>query len=238
MRDWWSENARYVIGGVVLGVAILISWNQWRDGIAQGQLEASTIYETVMNNVGDGDADSAGAAALELFSKHPDTEYASHARLAMARLYMDKGRDLDAANVLQDLIDSDGDSETGLIGRLRLAKVLLYQGKAEDVIALLEDHRDNAFAARYNELLGDAYVELGSYAEAETAYNAVISDPQSSGSTSSNLIQLKINDLPDPDDAAPVADTVVSDPAEETAEEAVDLAEDPQDDSDGAEAPE
>jgi predicted negative regulator of RcsB-dependent stress response len=244
MRAWWSENARYVIGGVVLGVAILFGWNQWRSGIAQAQLEASTMYEIVMTNVGDGDAVSAGAAALDLFSKHPDSEYASHARLAMARLYMDKGRDLDAANVLQDLIDADGDNETGLIGRLRLARVLLYQGKAEDVVALLADHRDNAFASRYNELLGDAYVELGSFAEAETAYNAAINDPQSSGSTSATLIQMKINDLPDPDDVAPAATTVISDPENNPdpiaapAEEAVDAAEDMQDDSGGSEAPE
>ena len=28
MRSWWQENGRYVIGGVMLGVAMLVGWNQ------------------------------------------------------------------------------------------------------------------------------------------------------------------------------------------------------------------
>lgn len=209
MRAWWSENGRYVIGGVVLGVAILLGWNQWRSGIVSAELEASAMYETVMTSVGEADADAAIAAAEQLFSEHPDTVYTSQGRLAIARLYMDKGRDLDAANVLQDLVAADGDSEIGLVGRLRLAKVLLYQEKPEDVIALLEDKRDNAFAARYNELLGDAYVALGSYAEAEAAYNAALNDPQGSRTLNTSLVQLKINDLPELTEAADAADSIV-----------------------------
>jgi predicted negative regulator of RcsB-dependent stress response len=196
MRTWWSENGRYVVGGVILGVAILFSWNQWKDGIADAQLEASTMYEEVMTGVGDENAEAAAAAAAELFESHPGTAYASQSRLAMARLYMDKGRDQDAVNVLQGLVDEAGGSEVGLVGRLRLARVLLYQDKAEDVIALLEDHRDNAFASRFNEVLGDAYVALGSYAEAEVAYTEAMTDPVGSRTVDTNLIQLKINDLP------------------------------------------
>jgi len=218
MRTWWSENGRYVIGGVVLGVTILFSWNQWNSSIAEAQLEASTMYEAVMSGVGDDDAEAASAAAEELFATHPDTTYAAQGRLAMARMYMDKGRDQDAADVLQGLVDMEGDSEIGLVGRLRLAKVLLYQDKADDVVALLEGHRDNAFSARYNELLGDAYVALGSFAEAETAYTEALSDPQGSRTLDTSLVQLKINDLPDADSVA------ASDPAMVTIDEANDSA--------------
>lgn len=200
MRAWWAENGRYVVGGVVLGVAILYGWNQWQSGIADAQLEASTMYEDVMTGVGDGNADAAGAAAAELFDSHPGTEYASQGRLAMARLYMDKGRDQDAVNVLQGLVDGAGDSEMGLVGRLRLARVLLYQDKAEEVVALLEDHRDNAFASRFNDVLGDAYVALGSYTEAQVAYTEAITDTAGARTVDTNLIQLKINDLPVLDD--------------------------------------
>lgn len=196
MRTWWAENGRYVVGGVVLGVAILFSWNQWQGGIAEAQLEASTMYEDVMTGVGEENAEAAAAAAAELFASHPGTAYAAQGRLAMARLYMDKGRDQDAANVLQGLVDEAGDSEVGLVGRLRLARVLLYQDKAEEVIALLEDYRDNAFASRFNEVLGDAYVALGSYTEAEVAYTAAMADTEGARTVDTNLIQLKINDLP------------------------------------------
>ena len=205
MRAWWAENGRYVVGGVVLGVAILFGWNQRQSGIADAQLEASTMYEDVMTGVGDGNAEASAAAAAELFESHPGTEYASQGRLAMARLYMDKGRDQDAVNVLQGLVDEAGDNEVGLVGRLRLAQVLLYQDKADEVVALLEDHRDNAFASRFNEILGDAYVALGSYAEADVVYNEAVTDVAGARTVDTNLIQLKINDLPLLDDAETAA---------------------------------
>jgi predicted negative regulator of RcsB-dependent stress response len=209
LRAWWSENGRYVIGGVVLGVAILFGWNQWQSSLSEAQIEASMMYEEVMSSVGAGDVEAAVAAAGELSGKHPDSAYTSQARLAMARLYMDKGRDQDAANVLRDLVEAAGDSEVGLIGRLRLAKILLYQDKAGDVVELLADHRDNAFAARFNEVLGDAYVALKSYTEAQAAYAAALTEDRGSQTIDSGLLQLKINDLPAASEVASISEATV-----------------------------
>jgi len=196
MRAWWQENGRYVIGGVVLGVAMLVGWNQWRGGMAENESAASALYEDVMEATSDGNLDAANAAATELFASYATTAYASQSRLAMARLYMDKGRDQDAADVLRVLVESDGDSEIQLVGRLRLAKVLLYQNKADEVVELLKDQGEHAFAARYSEVLGDAYAALGSYAEAEAAYTAALVDDPAVRTVDSALIQLKLNDLP------------------------------------------
>ena len=129
-----------------------------------------------MSATGVGNLDAASVAATELFADYAATIYAAQARLAMARLYMDKGRDQDAADVLRVLVESGGDNEIQLIGRLRLAKVLLYQDKAEEVVDLLQGQGEHAFAARYSEVLGDAYTALGSYAEAEAAYTVALDD--------------------------------------------------------------
>ena len=243
MRTWWAENGRYVIGGVALGVAILYGWNSWRDGIASSELEASTMYEEIMTGVGEGDIDEAEVAATQLFATHADSVYAAQGRLAMARLYMDMGRDQDAAEVLQGLVDSDPGGEIGMIGRLRLARVLLYQDKAEDVIALLQGHLDNAFGPRYNEVLGDAYAATGAYDDALTAYMAALSDGRSPAVVDNELIQLKINDLPAEDQvdatnveveggieiAAPDASAPIPEAADDQAERTVeDAAVDPE----------
>ena len=202
MRSWWQENGRYVIGGVMLGVAMLVGWNQWRGGIAETETAASALYEDVMSATAVGNLDAASAAATELFADYAATIYAAQARLAMARLYMDKGRDQDAADVLRVLVESGGDNEIQLIGRLRLAKVLLYQDKAEEVVDLLQGQGEHAFAARYSEVLGDAFTALGSYAEAEAAYTAALIDDPAVRTVDSALIQLKINDLPAPTEVA------------------------------------
>jgi tetratricopeptide (TPR) repeat protein len=79
---------------------------------------------------------------------------------------------------------------------LRLARVLLYQDKAEAVVELLRDQGEHAFAARYSEVLGDAYTALGSYPEAQAAYTAALADDPAVRTVDSGLIQLKLNDLP------------------------------------------
>jgi len=202
MRAWWSENGRFVITGVVLGVAIIVGWNQWRSSIETAQIEASNLFEEVMVAVGGGDSAAAEFAAENLFVNYDQTVYPDQARLALARLYMDKGRDQDAADILNELIVAGDESEIQLVGRLRLAKVKLYQNKPDEVVELLKDRGESAFAARYSEVLGDAYTARGNFAEAQTAYLAALSENPALQTVDNTLVQLKLNDLPDLDELA------------------------------------
>lgn len=197
IRAWWTENGRFVIAGVILGVAAIVGWNQWQSRIEATQIGASNLYEEIMAAVGDGNAEAAEAAARDLYLNYERTVYPDQARLAMARLYMDKGRDQDAADTLRDVLASDKNEEIQMVARLRLAKILLYQDKPGEVIELLKDHLEGGFAARYNEILGDAYAAEGDYAEAQQAYQAALSESRNLRTIDNNLIQLKLNDLPD-----------------------------------------
>ncbi len=202
MRAWWSENGRFVITGVVLGVAIIVGWNQWQSSIETAQIEASNLFEEVMVAVGGGDSEVAEFAAENLFVNYDQTVYPDQARLALARLYMDKGRDQDAVDILSELIVAGHESEIQLVGRLRLAKVKLYQNKPDEVVDLLKDRSESAFAARYNEVLGDAYTAQGNFAEAQTAYLAALTENPALQTIDNTLVQLKLNDLPDLDELA------------------------------------
>ena len=53
-----------------------------------------------------------------------------------------------------------------------------------------------AFAAAYNEVLGDAYSDLGRIAEAQDAYQKILMDPSLQGSVDQQLVQWKSLDLP------------------------------------------
>ena len=220
MRAWWSENGRYVITGVVLGVAIIFGWNQWRSSNQTSRIEASNLFEEVMSAVGDGDTDTAEAAAGNIYDNHEQTVYPDQARLAMARLYMDKGRDQDAADVLRELIVVGDETEIQLVGRLRLAKVLLYQNKPDEVVEILKDRGESGFSARYSEVLGDAYAAQGNFAEAQTAYLAVLTENPAMRTVDNTLVQLKLNDLPDLDEMAGTAAAIEAALAEDEVAEA------------------
>jgi predicted negative regulator of RcsB-dependent stress response len=127
----------------------------------------------------------------------------------MARLYMDRGRDEDAASALRDIIDSDASSQVQAIGRLRLARVLLYQGKAQEVVDIFNAPPAEAFVARYNEVLGDAYVDLERYDDAADAYAIALSDNPQVPTVDVTLVQMKLNDLPE-EGAQPAVDETLS----------------------------
>lgn len=212
IRAWWSENGNYVIGGAILGIALLVGWTQWRTGISTSQLEASSLYESLMSDVGGGEMEAAESKATDLYDNYASTAYPAQARLAMARLYMDKGRDQDAADALNGLIESDASPAIRAIGRLRLAKVLLYQDKPDEVVQLLAEVPDSALRARYNDVLGDAYVALGQYDDAADAYAIALADNSQVSTIDRNLVQMKIDDLPGTD-----ADTEIAEVGEDDA---------------------
>ena len=196
MRAWWSENGRFVITGVVLGVAIIVGWNQWRSSLETAQIEASNLFEDIMTAVGSGDTEAAEVAASELYVDYERTVYPAQTRLAMARLYMDKGRDQDAADVLSELVAGNVSDEFKQVGRVRLAKIFLYQDKAAEAVVLLEGQESSAFAARNAEVLGDAYVALDRIADAREAYQLALAESGGGATVDQNFVQLKLLDLP------------------------------------------
>ncbi len=194
MRAWWSDFGWYVIGGVALGAIILFGINYYQAQQTEAEVAASVLYDEITEHVTDGNLEAAEAAAAQIDSAHGSSSYAAQSKLAMARLYMDKNRDQDAADALNGLLSMRGFEHLKHIARARLAKILLYQGKPEEVLSLLEGKENDAFAARYAEEMGDAYVALGRYEEARASYQAALGEAQPT--VDQGLIQLKLLDLP------------------------------------------
>jgi predicted negative regulator of RcsB-dependent stress response len=196
IRSWWQDNGRYIISGIVLGVALLVGWNYWNRHQAGMQAEASALYESLVTDVADNEIEAAEATADELFGNYGDTVYAAQGRLAMAKLYMSAGRDQDAADELAALLAGNDGGELQMVARLRLARILLYQEKPQEVVDLLSGYGDSAFAARYMETLGDAYVALERFGDAREAYVTALADDPEAPTVDQALIRMKINDLP------------------------------------------
>ena len=120
----------------------------------------------------------------------------------MARLYMDENRDEDAANTLRSLIELDDVEELKQIARLRLAKVLLYQDKADEALQVVDELQTEAFAARFAEVRGDAYTQLQDFEAARAAYQDALAQPNAGQTIDQGYVRLKLMDLPPPAVAA------------------------------------
>ena len=206
LRAWWSDYGAWVIAGVVIAGLGLFGINYYQGQQRDAQLEASALYDELTDYVVDGDVEEAEAIVDQLEAEHADLAYTSQARLAMARLYMDRNRDQDAADTLRELMESNASQQFRDVARLRLSKVLLYQGKADEVVELLSDNDgESAFAARFSDALGDAYYELGDYDAARDAYSLALIEPAQAATVDQQFVTLKLIDLPastaDSDDA-------------------------------------
>ena len=218
MRAWWTEYGRYVIAGVVIAVGLLFGFNQYESSKLAAQVEASVLYESLTEHVADGDLDDAESVAEDLATNYANTAYAAQSNLAMAKLYMDKNRDQDAADVLNELLIMRGNIALKQVGRLRLARIFLYQDKAQEVVDLLADQDDEAFAALFAEVRGDAFAALGQVAAAGDEYRVALAD--TSQTINRGIVQMKLVDLPDVPAESVAPEPVVTEP-EEPAEAAV-----------------
>lgn len=197
LQAWWSDYGAWVIVGVALGGLALFGWNYYQGQQRDAQLSASALYDELTDYVVDGDVEEAQAIVGRLESEYADLAYTAQARLAMARLYMDRNRDQDAADILRALMDSSASQQFRDVARLRLSKVLLYQGKADEVVGLLADNDgESAFAARFSDTLGDAYYALGDYDAARDAYRLALIEPSQGATVDQQFVTLKLLDLP------------------------------------------
>ena len=80
LKEWWKENGRSVIAGVVIGVGTLIGWKGWGVYQEQQAMEASDLYNNMRSAILAQNLDSVVAQAQELKDNYTSTPYASWGR--------------------------------------------------------------------------------------------------------------------------------------------------------------
>ena len=75
------------------------------------------------------------------------------------------------------------------------------------------DEAGSAYTARFSEALGDASVLLGQFEEAADAYTIAAADDPDVPTVDRTLVQMKINDLPEPGKVAAVDETLEAEAA-------------------------
>lgn len=104
-----------------------------------------------------------------------DTE----SELWLVRLYRLTGETAKAETVLRDLLKQDPNDE-GVIEQA--AQLMLDHGRAQEAVTLLKTATERTPSGRLSDLLGDAYVQLHDFTDAEIAYGkAVDAEPEEPG---------------------------------------------------------
>ena len=197
IREWWKENRSYILTALIIVIGGITGNNAWKSSVIEKQLSASSLYESLAFEISENNLEAGEMIADQISEDYSDTVYYEKAKLAMAYFYMTQSRDEDAANSLRNILSKSSDSELSLIAEMRLAKIMLYQKKYQEVIDMLKGNIGHAFETKYSELLGDAYFGLEEFDKAEFAYMAALKNSVQAQIVDASLIQMKINDLPD-----------------------------------------
>jgi predicted negative regulator of RcsB-dependent stress response len=197
-----AENWVWVLGGIVLGAALIFGYRYYGGYRNERALRAAAQFGDMTSALGRDDRNKARQIGAGLIKDYPTSPYADQSQLVMARLYVDDGQLGDAIAPLTQVMNNSKDTELRHIARLRLARVLIDQHKPDEAIKALAEDSPGAFASRYHEVRGDAFYAKNDVKSAATEYKAALVGGDAS-SIDSALLQLKIADLGAPPAPAP-----------------------------------
>jgi len=174
LKEWWKKNGTSIITGVILGLIVVVGVNYWRNYQKSQAEAASALFEQVATGLQNNKPDQAIAAGSRLMSDFKGSGYAEKAALLLVKISIDKHDLSSAENQLRWVIDNAADQATAMVTRLRLAGLLLAEGKLDLAGPLLEQVTGEAFDSRRAELQGDLAMARGNGKKALSDYEKAL----------------------------------------------------------------
>lgn len=194
IKKWWRENKWSLIGGVMIGIAVLWGGRSWIANQHSHAESGSELYQVMMGKLASGQLDDAAADGAILLGQYLDTPYAALASMAMAKINYQKGDVAAAKSHLHWVLDNSDEEVVKLDARLRLARLLLEEKDDSGALALLANVDAGSFAAAYDELRGDIYAASGDTEQARAAYTRALAT-LAPNAPSRGLLRVKLDDL-------------------------------------------
>jgi predicted negative regulator of RcsB-dependent stress response len=194
IKDWWKENGRAVIAGLIIGIGAIAGYRYWTNYQTTQAEQASLIYAQVIASAANADNVRAFEQGKSLISDYSGTPYAALSALTLSKLALDNTDYSTAAAQLRWVIDNSSDDGLKHVARLRLARVFAAQDKPDLAISLLNETDTSGFTTLYQETRGDIFVQLGKTVEARDEYRKALEDLEMNPQRR-RVLEMKMNDL-------------------------------------------
>jgi predicted negative regulator of RcsB-dependent stress response len=188
------EYAPWLIGGALMGALLFFGYRYYETYTNDRALKAAAQFAAMTAALQTNEPAKSRQIAEGLIKDYASSPYADQAQLTLARLDVDDGRSDRAIAPLTQIMDNSKDTDLRQVARMRLARILIDQGKPDEAIKTLPEPVPSAFAARYREVRGDAYLAKKDDAHALAEYQQALGAADVSGINAS-LLELKIQDL-------------------------------------------
>lgn len=189
IKDWWKENGKAVVLGVVVGLGGLFGWRYYQDSVVQAQEAASEQYSKAVESIVAKGADSS-TDVQAFIDTSKDSEYAVLAAMQLAKAQVEAGNFEDALTQLQWAQSNTKDAAITPLVTYRIARLMIESGDNAGARGELDKITDTAWAGRVAELRGDIAIREGDHDAAYTAYTEA-----QQAQDASQALQLKLDDL-------------------------------------------
>jgi predicted negative regulator of RcsB-dependent stress response len=170
LKKWWNDYGKQIAIAVIIGLIIGFVWRHWQQHKVKEALQASRLYQQVTIAEQAKDASKVQQFSSQLLRQYPKSSYASLTALFQARDAVQKGDFSAAIQHLQWVLLHSGWKPVRQIARIREARILLQQNKANEALALISVIEDKSFEPLIKQVEGDIYKALGQNNKANTDY--------------------------------------------------------------------
>lgn len=187
VRGWLRQNGAGLIGGVVLGLAVIAGWQWWQQQEQVASAAAGERFQAAIKAVESNDLKKAQPIVAALGKDGP--AYATLASLQLAKAQVDAGQRDAAITTLRAIRNED--PALSVVVQSRLARLLTDAGKPAEALKVLGDTPQAAAAL---EARGDAFTALGKREDARAAYAQALAKLDV-GAPQRRLVELKLTEV-------------------------------------------
>ena len=203
LQQFWKQNGRTILFGVLLGVAGIFGWQYFKQYQLHQMEEQTNQYRIALNNIGRDYNEFTVRGMTEFIEQHKGDSYGAFAALNLASLAADQGRDFDLAAKYLPVAVASPDSAVSSIARIRLARVLTELGRYDQAVSTAKTVSGDLYRPVISELLGDIALARGDRAGARKAYQEAYDLIRGTNDEKMNvMLKIKLDDLSDTETAA------------------------------------
>lgn len=193
-KQWWKKNGKLVILLAVFAIVVNVGWQVWRHHREKVLAHASDHFEWLLDGVVSNNPLVVQTQTRYILKRYPHTPYALLAALTQARQAVYDNDLPGAEEKLLWVMDHANNKALKQVARLRAARVILAENKADKALALLNTVDDANYYPAIEALKGDIYLAMGQREEARDAYKKAVQS-LSDQDTTQPLLQMKLDDL-------------------------------------------
>lgn len=191
IKRFWDQYGKAILGGVVLGLAVLYGFRFYQGQQRANAEQASVQFSQLIEQRSDNASEDWLAQAQGFIDGSSKDAYAVMAALLAAKDAVTLKQYDKAEAQLNWVLAQTKEPAVLALTQLRLARLQREQGKLDAALTTLSSAVPKGFIAMQAELKGDVLVQAERLAEAKAAYQLALDN----AGQNTQLLQVKLDDL-------------------------------------------